>query len=119
MKSGHFVSDGTGEGFEDGSLNSNHQNRSFHPYPALLPQGNAAIRRRESGKSSRLPIIALTANAMQGDRELYESIGMDDYILKPFQPEQLIETLAGIISKRYAAPLRSVAEDVEPDVVTI
>ncbi len=48
----------------------------------------------EKASQERPRIIAMTANAMQGDREQCIAAGMDDYISKPIQMEQLIEALS-------------------------
>ncbi len=58
------------------------------------------VRSREAGRR-RTPIIAVTANAMRGDRESCLDAGMDDYVAKPFQAEELRRVLA-----RYAPRAR-------------
>ena len=55
------------------------------------------IRVLESATNRHVPIIALTANAMIGDKERCLSAGADDYISKPFQPTDLIEKIKQII----------------------
>jgi CheY-like chemotaxis protein/HPt (histidine-containing phosphotransfer) domain-containing protein len=61
-------------------------------------EATRTIRDKEAACTSgadkpRLPIVALTAHAMEGDREVCLAAGMDDYLSKPFNREQLAETL--------------------------
>jgi two-component system, sensor histidine kinase len=46
---------------------------------------------------SKIPIIGLSANALNGERERSLETGMDDYITKPFQPEALYEKIHGFV----------------------
>jgi len=104
------------------------------PYAAVLMdvqmpemdgyEATAEIRRRE-GSGRHTPVIAMTADAMQGDREKALAAGMDDYIAKPVRHEELEAVLGRWIPKPEQEPpaldlsvlesRRGPQEDGEPD----
>lgn len=57
-------------------------------------QATAEIRARESGSGRHVPIVAMTAHAMKGDRERCLDAGMDGYIVKPIRRTELLEEIA-------------------------
>src|SRR5579864_779562 len=68
-------------------------------------EATVAIRAWEkvAGADSHIPILAMTAHAMKGDRERCLTAGMDGYVLKPVQPKELFETIETLVM----TPMRS------------
>ena len=56
-------------------------------------EATAIIRRQETQSGAHVPIVAVTANAMQGDRERCTAAGMDDYVSKPVKSPELAAML--------------------------
>ena len=59
-------------------------------------EATGAIRQKERATGSHIPIIAMTAHAMKGDRELCLAAGMDAYISKPVHIEELLQVTEGL-----------------------
>ena len=79
-------------------------------------EATAAIRAKEAATGAHLPIIALTAHAMKGDRERCISAGMDAYISKPIRSRELFETIESVLSGSAIKPLPQEERNVIPAV---
>ena len=81
-------------------------------------EATAVIRAQEKKNGGHLPILAMTAHAMKGDRELCLQAGMDDYIAKPIRANELFTTLDRLrgslpfpVKPQHAAPADSTGID--------
>jgi PAS domain S-box-containing protein len=66
-------------------------------------QATALIRERERATGRHIPIIAMTAHAMKGDREQCLSAGMDGYVPKPIRVKELSAALADVFPQTWEA----------------
>jgi CheY-like chemotaxis protein len=65
-------------------------------------EATQSIRSKEAATGKHLPIIALTAHAMKGDRERCIAAGMDAYISKPIRSKELFDTIETLLTGRSA-----------------
>jgi two-component system sensor histidine kinase/response regulator len=73
-------------------------------------EATAIIRAREILSGAHIPIIAMTANALPGDREHCLQAGMDDYVSKPIKVEDLVEML-----RKWVKPASDASSTVEDE----
>ncbi len=94
-------------------------------------EATAAIRHREHQTGGHIPIVAMTAEALKGDRERCLSVGMDDYVSKPISPAELYRAverfpavcLAAAVERKKPASIMPIAKKEysdarQPDVPT-
>jgi signal transduction histidine kinase/HPt (histidine-containing phosphotransfer) domain-containing protein len=75
-------------------------------------EATAKIREREKATGGHIPILALTAHAMPGDRTRCLSAGMDGYLIKPIQPRLLLDAVGRLeLGSRAHAPVSEVVLD--------
>ena len=78
-------------------------------------EASRLIRAQEKTTGAHLPIIAMTAHAMKGDREQCLAAGMDAYITKPIDPELLFRTIEGAVSDKVVALPRPATGSFDPE----
>jgi CheY-like chemotaxis protein len=61
-------------------------------------EATVAIRQREKVNGAHIPILAMTAHAMKGDRERCLEAGMDGYVAKPIHPAELAEAIESLLA---------------------
>jgi CheY-like chemotaxis protein/HPt (histidine-containing phosphotransfer) domain-containing protein len=73
-------------------------------------EATAAIRAKEGTAGGHVPIVAMTARTMKGDRERCLEAGMDNYVSKPLQPAELFDTVERLATAFHDDPRATASE---------
>ena len=77
-------------------------------------QATEQIRQHEAGSHAHLPIIAMTANALASDRDACLAAGMDGYVSKPINRQQLLEEMQRVLASHLQAASPPIATHTAP-----
>ena len=80
-------------------------------------EATAAIRERERATGAHLPIVAMTAHAMAGDREKCLAAGMDNYVSKPIRNKDLFEAIKAFYPTQESSGTEDGGNNAEPGVL--
>ncbi|HET7213964.1 MAG TPA: response regulator [Terriglobia bacterium] len=80
-------------------------------------EATAALRALETGQPKRLPIIAMTAHAMKGDRSRFLSAGMDGYIAKPIRIQEFVNVIEQTVPPPQETEKELPAKPAAPEVI--
>jgi two-component system, sensor histidine kinase and response regulator len=78
-------------------------------------EATAAIREREKKTGEHVPIIAMTAHAMRGDKERYLAAGMNGYVSKPIHPTTLFDEIERVLVRGKEKKANRVPSQEQPD----
>jgi len=79
-------------------------------------EATAAIRKKEEATGAHLPVVAMTAHAMQGDRERCLAAGMDGYLSKPVGAKELLSVIQAAMQSSKMASEAQAAPHREPEI---
>ena len=98
----HYLAQNGGLGAVDGQPQPRRQcqHRQAHDDPVVVVAGEDAVRRMERPDARDIPILAMTANAFDEDRQRALEAGMDGHIAKPLEMKLVLETIARALRER-------------------